>query len=566
MRWLLGWSVVATGCYDLATASGSSSLQPANKSSQEAINDAKAKRPNLLLLFPDQWRSDWDGLTQPGGQELPLRMPTVKKLAGQGVRFTQAYVPAPLCAPSRAALAAGREYDRTTVNTNGKDFATKEMPTIYGLLRDAGYHTIVAGKDDLTKGSFMGYKERYPGCSYCKDGDGLYLQEELGFSDGLRAGGKYDVVQFKVSGNEPHEMFGYWLRNQTVVSKDGVKQTAWDAHRKCFQTHRELPPGTVCDSNTYSSELYEDDWTAANAIALLRRRPQDKPFFMQVNFPGPHDPFLVTADMHASVSDGRVWPEATDNAQQYIPGGRCKDTGDPSFDHTRCNYAAELENLDKLFQVILDEVEKQGEMSRTIVIVSSDHGEMLGDHSQGAKSKPWQAAVSVPLIIVGAEKVGPTIPAGKSVHSPVATLDLGGTLLDFAGVEPAKGMTTVSLRPLIEGTANNSAGYRPFVSSGLSTFRVVIQEIEGVSYKYICCLGECPGKPTTAPPVAPSGWMEMLIDVKADPFDMHDLSKRHRKVVKSMRKLLPTHGYNNNNYAKGCATIDEEHDEIQLII
>eukprot|EP00971_Amphidinium_carterae_P261073 5178917-Amphidinium_carterae.1 len=75
--------------------------------------------PNLLLLFPDQWRSDWDGLTNgSNGQENPLRMPTVRRLASLGTRFTRAIVPSPVCAPSRSCMASGREYDRTAVPDN----------------------------------------------------------------------------------------------------------------------------------------------------------------------------------------------------------------------------------------------------------------------------------------------------------------------------------------------------------------------------------------------------------------------------------------------------------------
>eukprot|EP01052_Picozoa_sp_SAG31_P027837 SAG31_NODE_2639_length_5327_cov_15.148240_4_plen_131_part_00 len=61
------------------------------------------------------------------------------------------------------------------------------------------------------------------------------------------------------------------------------------------------------------AELYEDDFTAVNAIKLLERAPLDKPWFLHVSFPGPHDPFLVTTDMRNTASDGRVWPSAQDN-------------------------------------------------------------------------------------------------------------------------------------------------------------------------------------------------------------------------------------------------------------
>ena len=79
----------------------------------------KPKGQNILLLFPDQWRYDWDGFTRDNQPDIPgpmLRVPTTRKVAAAGTRFTTAYVPAPVCAPSRSCLASGREYGSATVN------------------------------------------------------------------------------------------------------------------------------------------------------------------------------------------------------------------------------------------------------------------------------------------------------------------------------------------------------------------------------------------------------------------------------------------------------------------
>merc|ERR1712019_112858 len=103
--------------------------------------------------------------------------------------------------------------------------------------------------------------------------------------------------------------------------------------------------GSLCDKLTFNAQFYEDDWTAQNAITLLQRRPRDKPFFLHVSFPGPHDPFLVTASMRDAASDGRVWPEATDDQKnKTTPGGACQATHEPDGRRMRCNYAAEIEN------------------------------------------------------------------------------------------------------------------------------------------------------------------------------------------------------------------------------
>jgi len=110
-------------------------------------------------------------------------------------------------------------------------------------------------------------------------------------------------------------------------------------------------------------------------------------FFLHVSFPGPHPPFLVTAGMRAAMKDNRTWPDALDNPEHVTPGGLCTSSGEPSETRDRCNYAAEIENLDALFKRNLDEVEAQGEMHRTIVFVSSDHGEMLGVRALSSRDK-----------------------------------------------------------------------------------------------------------------------------------------------------------------------------------
>ena len=115
---------------------------------------AAARPPNILLLFPDQWRYDWDGFPRVNQPNIPgpmLHVPHTRALAARGVRFTTAYVPAPVCAPSRACLAAGREYDAARVPSNQHDYPVDQR-TFYGALRDRGYHVMTVGKDDLTKG------------------------------------------------------------------------------------------------------------------------------------------------------------------------------------------------------------------------------------------------------------------------------------------------------------------------------------------------------------------------------------------------------------------------------
>ena len=253
--------------------------------------------------------------------------------------------------------------------------------------------------------------------------------------------------------------------------------------------------------------------------------------------------------MRNAASDGRAWPAGVDNPGNNTPGGACDAVVRPDGQRTRCNYAAEIENLDRLFALVLAELDAQGVADNTLVCTASDHGEMLGDHGDVDKSKPWEGSAHVPLICTG-----PGVAKGATVTTPVATLDMAGTFMDYAGAVPAPGMTTRSLRPLLEEGDAAAGKYRSFVSSGLGNFRLVVQrDSDGTQYKYICCQGPCPNAPSTAPaPRSKDAFVEMLIDIVNDPFDMRDLAPTKRDVVKRMRALLPP------AYAAGCANADAD--------
>ena len=329
-------------------------------------------QPNILLLFPDEWRFDWDGFRKDNGA-VPLSVPNLHAFAEKGTRFQHAYVPAPVCSPSRSCLASGREYDFAHVSANfANDYPTWQT-TFYTLLKEAGYHTMMTGKDDLTKatqlGSTIGKYRPY----------GAYNMEALGIVDGIRYSGKADVIdKFPM----PHEPYGYYLRNHTVHLENSTAISAWEAHHACFKGDFRL-----CDSTSYPDSMYEDNWTGENALTLLERKPSGKPWMMHVSFPGPHPVFLTTAKMAATVVN-RTWPDPIDARKEHGKAtcgtNKGSHAGEPGLgkknNGSRCNYGAEIENLDRLFGVVVDKVEAMGELAKTIVCISSDHGDMMGDH------------------------------------------------------------------------------------------------------------------------------------------------------------------------------------------
>ena len=542
-------------------------LEPAEQALSLAAGSA---RPNVLLLMPDQWRWDWDG-----AHEAALHMPHLAALRASGTSFPHgATVPSPLCAPSRASMASLREYDEAGVPDNHlNDYPADEIPTYFSLLKAAGYHTMAAGKDDLTKHSRLGW---HLGKSV-DDASKTYLADQLGFSDSRRYLGKIDVVS---KYPEPTDPFGYYLKSKHVTLGNGTTVNAFDAHAACLGVAG-TDPKLCKDASAYPQELYEDDWTAAQAAELLKRAPADKPWFLWVSFPGPHDPFDVTGKMTTGVV-GRSWPSSVDPTKKEAATTQ---GGSPSHKLSRANYAAEVENLDRLFGVVLDAAKARGHTTQTdtVVCVFSDHGDMLYDHNEVGKEKPWQGSLNVPLVCAG-----PGIREGAKLNVPVASIDVGATALDFAGADKVAGMTALSFRGLLEG-ADPEERNRTVLLSGLQTAhfgeatsselrvsnetwrnetwrRAEAAERErlrrqgklslgkhpyswraavmgdaktGAVYKFVCCQGECPGAPSTAGEADADGYMRLLYNTAVDPVDMVDLRKRLPHVAAQLQAALP---------------------------
>ena len=314
--------------------------------------------PNFLILFPDQWRSEWaasfEGLTS-------LHMPFFESLANNGTRFRNAFVPSPLCAPSRACLTAGREYDLAGVPDNFSNDYPLSIPTFYQLLEKAGYYVMTSGKDDLTKSSGPGI-------------NGQYHAKELGFSNFARTEGKEDVLK----SNIPTDPYGNFCLQHNISTNEG-NISLWDVLLKkdsdcCFNVKGSS--GYFCEIPSIIPQFaYEDDFVTDLSITMLETKPKTVPWLLQVSFPGPHPPFIVTSSMQ-NLTLTEDYPPAVDNTILSQKDG---------LDIKRL-YAAELQHIDTLFQRIVNKVVDIGDIDNTIVIISSDHGEMLGDHMDWGKN------------------------------------------------------------------------------------------------------------------------------------------------------------------------------------
>ena len=388
------------------------------------------KRPNILFLFPDQWRWDWLGCAEAA---IPVRTPHLDRLAGRGIRFTQCRTNSPVCAPARACLVQGVHYDRCGVPDNGVD-SDPARPTFMKQLQAAGYQTAGCGKFDLFKPS------HFRGLDGWTDRLGA-----IGFDRGYDQSGKMDCA--RNGWPQPQDYYAAHLH------RHGLMQT----HHEDYESrYRNRESGGCGDwPSPLGAEHHTDAFTADNALRLLDELPADQPWYLWVNFPGPHDPFDPPAEYRARY-------EGVDFPPPFLPS----DDADPEqLQHQRRSYAACCEYLDELCGRIIAKVEARGELDNTLTIFASDHGEMLGDHGRWTKSVPQEGSVHVPLIAAGPGVAD----GGRTCDALVELIDLAATITEAAGAAPVADWDARSIGPLLREQAT---AHRAIALSGLRDWRM----------------------------------------------------------------------------------------------
>lgn len=429
-----------------------------------------SKRPNILFFFPDQWRFDW----MPDTPGLDLRLPNLRALTQRGVKFTHAAVSSPLCAPSRACLASGQNYERCGVADNGFDYPLPQR-TYYQSLREHGYAVLGVGKLDLHK------KTMDWGL------DGSRLTKEWGFSAAIDNEGKHDAIR---SGRlTPKGPYMKYLHDAGLAH----------AHVEDFEKRTGPPSYTNLAPTPLPDSAYCDNWIAENGFKLLRAVPQRQPWHLVLNFTGPHDPVDVTKQMLAR-HPGRQFPQPR-STQQYDAA---------THNGIRERYAAMCENIDRWLGEYTEEIRKRGELDNTLIVFSSDHGEMLGDLGLWGKSKPFDPSVRVPLVAAG-----PQIAQKRVSSALIQVHDLAATFLDISGAKPLPLTDAQSIRSLLEGKKKS---HRPKLSSGLKEWKIVSDG----RWKLV------------------EGWQgqkEQLFDTTANPAEDKNLAVQHPEQIARLRAL-----------------------------
>lgn len=465
-------------------------------------------RPNLLVIMADQWRHDWLGAAGTVG----VSTPNADALAARGMRFTSACTNAAVCVPARLSLATGLEPERLGTLDNNAVLPSWQA-TYYQRLRDHGYRTGVVGKLDLAKSdSYNGRRGDRPAVF------------RWGFTHPVEAEGKMHAG--RAPKGRPLGPYGYWLEERGLFSRftsDYAKRLGAMRGRSDGLRSRTGPPYAGDDlyrDSVLPADAVEDHWIGQRAAEWVLDVPDDFPWHLFVSFVGPHDPFdppAAWADRfrHAQVPD--PVPPATSGKPGNVSRGEWQLSGEQVV-VARRQYSAAVALIDEQVGRILDAVEQRGFGENTVVALTSDHGEMLGDLGLFQKSVPYEAAMRVPLIIAG-----PGVRPGVS-DALVELADLNPTLCEFAGLDAQPGIDARSVLPLL--TSDDPGPHRTVTLCSEQHYLA----IRSAAGKYV--------KNTHTHPLTAPDDPDEVYDLAADPAERHNLLLEDPQRAAAIRDAL----------------------------
>lgn len=445
----------------------------------------RAGGPNILMVMSDQHRADWLGCAGAGW----VRTPNIDALAKRGVRFSRAVCNSPLCAPSRSALASGLRCSSVRVLANS-DLYPLEIPTYYQLLRAAGYRVGCVGKTDLHK------RDHWEGAN----GD-RPIMYHLGFTDPTETEGKQSAARYAPGAVCPY--------TRHLVER-GLAQTFHDDYRS-----RGYLPGR---DSVLPLDAYHDDFVGRKACEFLEKVDMETPWHYFVSFVGPHAPWdapseysrkydpahMPAADAIVDPMEGK--PKRMSDAHDRHSGLLTRET----LAEAMRQYAGMITLIDDYVGRFVDILEERGQLDNTVIVYTSDHGEMMGDHGLFGKSVYYEAALRVPLVFAG-----PGIRAGGDCDALVHLNDSTPALLELAGLRIPPEMQSSSLVPLLQG------GQRELHDCQVSELRGSRMIFDG-RFKY----------------VEHDGDVDELYDLRADPKEVRNIAMSEDRTARRMREEL----------------------------
>ena len=373
------------------------------------------RRPNILWYCTDQQR--FDTIAALGNPHVAT--PALDALVREGTAFSHAYCQSPICTPSRSSFMTGMYPSRIRNTRNGNESWPDHPPLISKLLSDGGYDCGLVGKFHLQSGGHRTEPRLDDGYRYWR------------FSHAPRD----DWPQ-------GHD-YGDWVR-------------AMGGDLDALRTSEDrVPP-----------ELHQTTWVTDQALEFIDQK-RSGPWFLTLNPYDPHPPFIPPR-AYAERFDPAAMPgphfRESDLAQQE----RLREVAfqtlaerPETFDgrSLQALYYAMIMQVDEQFARLLAGLEASGQRDDTVIVFTSDHGEMLGDHGLLYKGcRFYEGLVRVPLVFSWPGRIRRDL----RTDALVELIDLSATLLDLAGIEAPEAMQGQSLLPILTGDADPDR-HRPFV-------------------------------------------------------------------------------------------------------
>jgi len=428
-----------------------------------------ASRPDILLLMPDQMRGDClSGVGHP-----VLRTPNLDKLAQAGALFRRAYATVPSCIPARYAMLTGL-YPQTS-GVVGFKSRLITTPTLPALLTTAGYRTVLVGRtmhqDPPNKS--VGFEREILGSTYVEDDAyDRYLKAAVPESGGINP----------------------------LIKNLGVTLNWWQAQ-----------PWPLAD------ELHPTAWVTRESSKVVAATPVEQPLFLVTSFYAPHPPLFPPARLFDALmkqdlpqpahGDWVDWPQLSPAGNPE--GDRILLKGD-TLRRAQAGYFGLIEQLDAEIAPLVADFKARSEKAGRpwLIVLTSDHGEMLGDHGYFRKCEPYEGADNIPLIIVASTSLG--FKPGLLCKQPVCLEDIMPTLLALAGAKQAPSLDGVNLVPTLRGEPQTIRELLHTEHAPTYSAAQAFHALTDGHFKYIW-------RPVTG--------AEQLFDLEKDPREEHDLSK-----------------------------------------
>lgn len=432
--------------------------------------------PNVLLIVTDHWSASLLG----AAGHPAVHTPVLNTLCSNGIRFTNCYSETPVCLPARRTLMTGttarRHGDRTFQPLRPME---PDLPTLAQTFREAGYQAYGVGKTHT-----------YP------------QRDRIGFDD----------IQLDDEGRtlygvtDDYELFlgdkGYLGRQfQHGMSNNAYQATAWH-----------LP-----------EEVHATNWATDTMTRYIRRRDPTRPAFWYLGYRHPHPPLVPPQRFLDFYNDIEIdepfcgdWARQTDALPYMVQGVQSRSVySQREIIWARRAFYALCTHIDQQIGHLIGSIREEGILDNTIVMFTSDHGEMLGNHNMWAKQTFYEGSSNIPMILMGVENCR-RVGFNRTDDRLAGLQDVMPTLLDLAGID---------LPDTVEGRSMVSDEKRDHLYGEFGEEGPCSRMIRDRRYKLI---------------YYPVGNVFQLFDLEEDPDEMTDLAghPEHSNTLGHLKGLL----------------------------